>query len=72
MRTVEGKDPISLAAYTYLTKVLIQSDDPKHVSAHIFLLLEWNLISTEDMIINTNIDLVGMYNDLLCFSVGTI
>ena len=72
MRTVEGKDPISLVAYTYLTNVLIQSDDPKHVSAHIFLFLEWNLISTEDMIINTNIDLVGMYNDLLCFPVETI
>jgi hypothetical protein len=70
MRTVEGKDPIPLAAYTYLANVLIKSDDPEHVAAHLFLLLEWNLISRADMVINANIDLVGMYNDSLCFQVG--
>ena len=42
LRTTEGKDPIPLAAYTHLASILNQSNDPEHVAAHLFLLLDWN------------------------------
>ena len=44
MSTVEDKDPTRLAAQMYLGNVLIKINDPKHVAANLYLLLEWNLI----------------------------
>ena len=65
-----GKDPLPLAAYIFLAELLCKSDDAEHIAAHLFLLLDWNLISRADMIVFSNIELIGMGNDCLRFEVG--
>ena len=42
--TVEGKKHLPLAAYRKLTRLLMESPKPKHIFAHTFLVLKWNLI----------------------------
>ena len=70
LRTTEGKDPIPLVAYIHLASILNRSNDPEHVAAHLFLLLDWNLMSRADFVVTSNIELVGVWNDALCFQVG--
>ena len=53
LQTTEGKDPIPLAAYTHLASILNRSNDPEHVAAHLFLLLDWNLMSHADFVVQT-------------------
>lgn len=65
-----GKDPLPLAAYVYLAEVLCKSQDPEYIAAHFFLLIDWNLISRADLVINANIELVGMWSDCLRFEIG--
>jgi hypothetical protein len=70
LRLTEGKDPLPFAAYQYLAEILHQSNDPDHIAAHLFLLLEWNMISRADSVIGSNIELCGMRNDALVFDLG--
>ena len=70
MRTTEGKDPIPLAAYTYLANILHQSDDPVMIACHLFLVLDWNLISRAENVVESNIEIIGLWNDALRFQVG--
>jgi hypothetical protein len=42
---IEGKDPMPFPAYVKLASILVQSLDPQHVVAHLFLLLDWNMVS---------------------------
>jgi hypothetical protein len=70
LRMTEGKDPMSLAAYIQLAEILCKSPDPEHNAAHLFLLLDWNLISRADTVVNSNIELVGMGSNALRFEIG--
>ena len=66
--TAEGKGPLPVKCLQYLAEVLHRSKEPEHIAALFFLLLEWNLLSRADMVINAHIDLFGISNDaLLCF-----
>ena len=49
--TVEGKDPIPLAAYMHLATMLHESKDPEMIVDHLFLPLDWNLISRADSVV---------------------
>lgn len=70
LRTVEGKDPFPFPAYELLSGILFRSKDPEHVALHLFLLLEWNLMSRAEQAVDANIELVGVYNDALRFFIG--
>jgi hypothetical protein len=70
LRTVEGKDPMPHPAYVYLANVLHKSKDPKMIACHLFLLLEWNLISRADFVIEQNIEIIGLFNDAIRFEIG--
>ena len=66
--TAEGKDPLPVKCLQYLAEVLHRSKEPEHIAALFFLLLEWNLLSHANMVVNAHIDLFGISNDaLLCF-----
>jgi hypothetical protein len=67
LRTLEGKDPIPFAAYEHLARILFMSKDPEHIAVHLFLLLDWNLISRAEQVVKTHLDLVGVSNDALKF-----
>jgi hypothetical protein len=70
LRTAEGKDPLPLACLIYLCKFLHCSNDPEHVAALLFLLIEWNLISRAENVVNAHVDLFGVLNDALICHVG--
>eukprot|EP00956_Cyclotella_meneghiniana_P032388 scaffold88971_cov23-Cyclotella_meneghiniana.AAC.1 len=71
MRTLEGKDPIPFAAYVHLANILLRSRNPEHVAVHLFLLLDWNLITRANQVVKANIDLIGVQEDCLKFHIGT-
>ena len=66
----EGKDLIPLQAYIHLAMLLHKSDDPEHIAAHLFLLLDWNLISWADMVATSNIKIVRLWNDTIKLQIG--
>ena len=51
----EGKDPMPIAALIYLCEILHNSKDPEPVAALLFLLLDWNLISCADNVVNARV-----------------
>ena len=59
MPSTEGKKPLNLRTYKYLAKILFKSDEQEHVAAHAFLLLEWNIISRAEYVVDSNIYLVS-------------
>ena len=70
MAATEGKKPLPFKAYKYLAKILFESEKPEHVSAHTFLLLEWNLISRAEFVVDSKIDLILYAEDALKFDMG--
>jgi hypothetical protein len=70
LRQNEGRDPFPFAAYNFLANILSASPDPEHVHAHLFLLLDWNLMSRADTVIQQNIELIGIRSDALVFEIG--
>lgn len=70
LRQSEGKDPLPFQGYELLCSILHRSKDPKHIAAHLFLTLDWNMLSRVDYIVNSNIEFVGMSSDALRFDVG--
>ena len=67
---MEGKKPLPFKAFKKLAQVLFKGDKPKHVAAHAFLLLEWNLISCAEYVVDSNIDSVWCSNDAMLFDIG--
>jgi hypothetical protein len=70
IRFTEGKDPMPFACYELLCSILHKSKTSEHVAAHLFLILDWNMLSRADAIVEANIELVGMSSDALRFDVG--
>ena len=66
----EGKKHLPFAAYCYLAKILFTSASPEHVPAHTFLLMEWNLMSRSEYVVDSKIDLVSFEKDALIFDMG--
>ena len=46
------------------------SPDPEHVAAHLFLLLDWNMLSHAKNVCNAHHDLFGIFDDALLVYVG--
>jgi hypothetical protein len=59
-----GEECNALHCHSPLAEIL-HSSDPEHVTAYLFLLLDWNLISG----ITSDIDLVSIWSDVLCFEI---
>ncbi len=70
LSTDEGKKPLSFSAYKYLAKVLFESSKPEHVAAHTFLIIEWNLISRAEFVVNSKIDSIWCHGDAILFDIG--
>jgi hypothetical protein len=70
LSTDEGKKPLSFTAYKYLAKVLFESSKAEHVAAHTFLIIEWNLISRAEFVVNSKIDSIRCHGDAILFCMG--
>ena len=66
----EGKTHLPFAAYRYLANILFTSAYPEHVPAHTFLLMEWNLMSRSEYVVDLKIDLVSFEKDALLVHMG--
>jgi hypothetical protein len=69
-RERQKQDPMPYPAYVHLAKALSTSDKPEHTAAHLFLLLEWNMVSCSEAVVDQHIDLFGVYNDALLVILG--
>ncbi|KAL3772474.1 hypothetical protein ACHAWU_000036 [Discostella pseudostelligera] len=67
---VEGEKPLPFKAYMYLAQILFESDKPEHIAAHTFLILQWNLISRAEFVLESKIDAILFQNDAMLFDVG--
>ncbi|KAL3793017.1 hypothetical protein ACHAWO_008273 [Cyclotella atomus] len=70
LRTSSGKDPMPFGAYELLCSILHRSRNPQHIAAHLFLTLDWNMLSRVDFIVSSNVEFIGMSSDALRFDVG--
>jgi hypothetical protein len=70
LHTIEGKDPIPFAAYVKLASILTGRQDPEHVASHLFLLLDWNRVSSSENAVNSHMDLGGIFDDALLVYLG--
>ena len=70
LAATEVKNPFPFSAYKYLAKLFFKSDEPDHVAAHIFIPLEWNIISWAEYVVDSNIYLVSFQQDALMFDIG--
>ena len=70
LAAIEVKNPFPFSAYKYLAKLVFKSDEPEHIVAHTFLLLEWNLISRAEYVVDSNIYLVSFWKYALMFDIG--
>ena len=57
-------------AYVKLACILLQSPNPEHIAAHFFLLLDWNMVSQAENVVNAHMDLFGVYEDALLVYLG--
>ena len=67
---IEGKRPLSFAAYKFLAQVLFESNKPEHVAAHTFLILQWNLIARAEYVVEAKIDSIWSQQDSIMFDIG--
>ena len=70
LSTMEGKKHLPFAAYRLLARILFESPKPENIYAHTFLVLEWNLISRVEFLVDAKIDIVSFTKDALIFSMG--
>ena len=48
LRLIEGKKTLSFQAYKRLAEILFLNEKIENISAHTFLIIEWNLIATSE------------------------
>ena len=48
-----------ISGFKKLVKILFESEKPKDIPVHTFFVLNWNLVSREEYVIGTKIDLVS-------------
>jgi hypothetical protein len=70
LKVTEGKKPLSLQGLKALARVLFRSEKPEYISAHTFLLMEWNLIARAENCVESNIELIAVLRDALVFDLG--
>ena len=70
LSTVEGTKHLPFMAYRLLAKLFFKSDNQEHVYPHTFLVLDWNIVSRSEYVVDSKTDLVSVKNDSLLFDMG--
>jgi len=70
LRITEGKKPLPLKAYRRLAEILFNSEKKEYVQAHTFLVLDWNMISRSESVIQSMIDLISQSKDSINIDLG--
>lgn len=61
--------PLPFEAFNLLAQILFESEKQEHIAAHLFLLLEWNLISRAEMVVSALIDVICYNSDTIHFDI---
>jgi hypothetical protein len=65
LKIVEGKKPMSKAVYSFLAKKMFESEKKEYIFAHLFLVLDWNLMKRSENCVNLKIQHIWFDNDAL-------
>ena len=68
--TVEGKKHLPFAGYLNLALELTKIPKLEHIYARVFLILEWNLVSRTEFVVDAKIDIVSFTKYVLLFDMG--
>jgi len=63
----EGKKPMTLQLYRKICEWLFTSPDPEHLFAHLFLVLDWNLMKRAENCQGAMISHITICEDCICF-----
>ena len=67
-KITEGKEPMSVEVYEYIAKEMFESDKAEHsLFAHLFFLLDWNLMKRAENCAGCKIDHIYWNGDSLVF-----
>ena len=67
LEITEGKKAMSKGVYGFLAKTLFFSGDPEHIFAHLFLVLDWNLMKRAENCVDCKISHITVKSDCLVF-----
>ncbi len=67
LKLVEGKTRMTKEAYEFIAKKFFESSDIKHIFAHVFFVLDWNLMKRAENCVNVKIAHIQFRNDSLVF-----
>jgi phage-related protein len=63
----EGKKPMSREVYSFLAQKLFESERKEHIFAHLFLVLDWNLMKRAENCVDLKLEHVKMEGDSMVF-----
>ena len=67
LKITEGKREMSKSAYSALAKILFESEAKEDVFAHLFLILDWNLMKRAENCVDAKINHIYFQDDCLVF-----
>lgn len=67
LKISEGKKGMKKSVYSKLAKILFESDEKKHIFAHLFLILDWNLMKRAENCVDCKINHIYFEEDCLVF-----
>lgn len=70
LKIVEGKCHMTAIVYEKLAQILFESDEPEHIFAHCFFVLDWNLMKRAENCVIANICHISFHNDSLVFEIA--
>ena len=70
LRTTEGKKHLPFKGYVRLAEILFKSENKEYIQAHTFLVLDWNMMSRSESVIESNIDLISQQKDCINIDLG--
>jgi hypothetical protein len=70
LRLSEGKKVLSFRGYKKMAMKLFESGKKEHIAAHLFLILDWNLIARAENCIGAQINHISFLRDALLFEFG--
>ena len=67
MKITEGKKHMTKAVYKKIAQILFESSNPEHIFAHLFFILDWNLMKRAENCVEAKIAHISFENDSLVF-----
>lgn len=67
LKISEGKKAMTRSVYSFLCRLLMESNKKEHLFAHLFLALDWNLMKRAENVVDCKIDHIWVEDDSIIF-----